>query len=347
MQKRIREYGINVGRLKPGPLNKISDVKGITVGHSTLKEGSIQTGVTAILPHQGNLFKEKILGASYVINGFGKTIGTIQLEELGTIETPILLTNTLSVGIASDSLIKYMLKQNEEIGNSTGTVNPIVGECNDMYLNDIRQMVIREQHVLEALHNTEVDFAEGAIGAGAGMKCFDLKGGIGTSSRVFTINDESYTVGVLVLSNFGALEQFWLNGEPIGPQIKEQIQQKTTKEQGSIMIIVATDLPVNERQLKRLSKRAGAGLSRTGSFFGNGSGDIVISFSTAQKIPHIFEKAERLHTLQMIHDDQIDIAFEAVTDATEEAIYNSMVTARTTIGRESRKLYSLAEFLSG
>src|SRR5690625_2670472 len=177
MPKRIRDYGIDVGHLKPGPLNKMTDVKGVTVGHCTLKEGGVQTGVTAILPHQGNLFKEKVLGASYVVNGFGKTIGTIQIEELGTIETPILLTNTLSVGIASHSLIKYMLKQNEDIGNSTGTVNPVVGECNDMYLNDIRQMIIKEEHVLEALENTTVHFEEGAVGAGVGMRCFDLKGG--------------------------------------------------------------------------------------------------------------------------------------------------------------------------
>ncbi|MGM8215409.1 DmpA family aminopeptidase [Bacillaceae bacterium W0354] len=343
MQKRIRDYGIAVGNLKTGPLNKITDVNGVTVGHSTIDCGDIKTGVTAILPHQGNIFKEKVISSSHVINGFGKTIGTVQIEELGTIETPILLTNTLSVGIVADSLVKYMLEQNEEIGNTTGTVNPVVGECNDMYLNDIRKMVIDEHHVRDALENTVTDFEEGACGAGTGMKCFDLKGGIGSASRLVEVEHGTYTVGVLVLSNFGKIDQLRLNGKTIGNDLKEKIMCDTQNEKGSIMIVLATDLPVSERQLKRISKRVSVGLSRTGSFFGNGSGDLVVSFSTANKIPH--EGKGQLHTINTIDDNDIDLAFEAVADATEEAIYNSMVTAKTTIGRQSRRLYSLSEFL--
>lgn len=343
MKRRIRDYGIQIGKLKTGVLNKITDVKGVTVGHSTVSQGDIQTGVTAILPHQGNIFREKVIGAVNVINGFGKSIGTVQINELGTIETPILLTNTLSVGTAAESLIKYSLELNKEIGNTTGTVNPVVGECNDMYLNDIRQMVINEKHVIEALNSATDNFVEGAIGAGRGMRCFDLKGGIGSSSRVLELEHGTYTIGVLVLSNFGRLDQFRLNGSNVGKQLAHLIKNKSDKDQGSIMMIVATDLPVSHRQLKRIGKRASVGLSRTGSFFGNGSGDIVISFSTAQKILH--DHKGRLHHLLAVDDEDLDLAFEAVADATEEAIYNSLICSETTTGREGRTLYSLADFM--
>src|SRR5690606_6922350 len=269
MQKRVRDYGIHIGTLPTGPLNKITDVKGVKVGHATISNGDIQTGVTAILPHEQNIFNNKVVAASYAMNGFGKTMGTLQIDELGTIETPILLTNTLSVGVVADSLIKYMLKQNKKIGDTTGTVNPVVGECNDMFLNNIRKQSITEEHVKMALKTATTDFEEGSIGAGMGMKCFGLKGGIGSSSRTLTYTHGTYTVGVLVLSNFGEIDQFCLNGKRVGSQITAKLPSTTTDgDKGSIMMITATDLPVTSRQLKRIIKRSSVGLSRTGSFIG-------------------------------------------------------------------------------
>lgn len=279
-----------------------------------------------------------------MINGFGKTIGTIQIDELGTIETPILLTNTLNVGTCSEALIEYTLDQNTDIGRTTGTVNPVVGECNDMVLNDIRTMAVTKAHARKALTKATINFEEGAIGAGRGMKCFGLKGGVGSSSRVIHYKHGNYTVGALVLSNFGQLKDFRLNGREMGEEIKSKLNTyQDEPDQGSIMIIIATDLPVTERQLKRIIKRASVGIGRTGSFFGNGSGDIVIGFSTANKVTHANTK--KLQQFSAIHDEEIDQAFQAVAEATEEAILNSMVTAETTVGRSKYKLHSLSEFI--
>lgn len=344
MQKRLRDYGIQIGTLPTGPLNKITDVKGVKVGHSTIANGDIQTGVTAIIPHDENIFNNKVVAASYAMNGFGKTMGTLQIDELGTIETPILLTNTLSVGQVANHLIDYSLAQNEEIGDTTGTVNPVVGECNDMFLNDIRTRSITKNHVREALETANIDFEEGGIGAGTGMRCFGLKGGIGSSSRILTYPHGKYTLGVLVLSNFGEIDQFRFNGIHVGPIIKAKLPEKReTGDKGSIMIIIATDLPVTSRQLKRMIKRASVGLSRTGSFIGNGSGDIFIGFSTAAKISH--EKTANLVTFKAVHEDDLDQAFLATADATEEAILQSLLTAKTTTGRNGNTLYSLVEFM--
>ncbi len=344
MQKRIRDYGIEIGSLETGRLNKITDVSGVTVGHATIDDGPLKTGVTAILPHQGNLFTNKVVGSVHVLNGFGKSVGTIQLEELGTIETPILLTNTLSIGTCTDSLIDYMLEHNPEIGRTTGTVNPLVGECNDMYLNDIRTRAVQNRHVREALTSVTTDFQEGGVGAGTGMKCFGLKGGIGSSSRVVSYPHGSYTIGVLTLTNFGSLEQLRINGKQAGKIIKQRLAvQRDELDKGSVMIVVATDLPVSSRQLKRIIKRAGVGLSRCGSYIGNGSGDIVIGFSTVNQVAHRSDGRVNCH--RSIHEDDIDPAFLAVADATEEAILNSMVTAETVTGRDGNTLYSLREFI--
>ncbi|WP_203333499.1 P1 family peptidase [Planococcus beigongshangi] len=335
-QKRIRDYGVEIGRLKPGPRNAITDIEGVTVGHVTLSDGNSQTGVTAILPHQGNIFKEKLIASSHVINGFGKTMGTIQMEELGTLETPILLTNTLGVGVAADTLFDYMLEQNPEIGRSTGTVNPVIGECNDMFLNDIRAKFVKREHVLEALHNTSADFEEGAVGAGRGMLCYSLKGGIGSASRLIELAHGTYTTGVLVLSNFGILSDLLVKGKAIGQELKEALcDDHKEEDKGSVMIIVATDLPVSERQLNRILKRSVAGLSRTGSIITNGSGEIVLGFSTATRIPH--DKPEGLLTIPQIHEEDMDEAFRAVGEATEEAVLNSLVTAEEVIGRDGNK----------
>ncbi|WP_240688926.1 P1 family peptidase [Ammoniphilus sp. YIM 78166] len=342
-QKRIRDYGIMIGTLPTGPLNRISDVSGVKVGHVTLRQGSVQTGVTAILPHGGNCFKEKVAASSYVINGFGKTIGTIQIEELGTIETPILLTNTLSVGTVAEGLVNYMLQENEEIGLTTGTVNAVVAECNDGYLNDIRGLHVKKEHVREAITQAKAEFEEGAVGAGTGMSCFGLKGGIGSASR--RVEHEDYMIGCLVLSNFGQKEDLLLAGQPIGQWILEEEEERGEQEsdKGSIIIVLATDLPLSDRQLKRVAKRATVGLSRTGSYIGHGSGDIVIAFSTANKVPH--SPSVAISQQSVFHDHYLDSVFRAAGEAVEESILNSMVTATTIIGRDGHQRKSLQEYL--
>ncbi|WIF95396.1 P1 family peptidase [Caminicella sporogenes] len=344
MVKRIRDYGIRIGRLKTGEKNKITDVKGIKVGHVTLNHGNIKTGVTAILPHDGNLFKEKVIAASYVLNGFGKTIGTIQINELGTIETPIILTNTLSIGIAAEALIEYMLKNNKDIGYTTGTINPVVCECNDGFLNDIRGRHIKKEHIFEAINNACEDFEEGAVGAGTGMSCFSLKGGIGSASRRFYIKDKKYIIGALVLSNFGVKEDFLLDGRKAGELIKKiDKRAESQKEKGSIIVILATDAPMSERQLKRLCKRGGAGIIRTGSYLGNGSGDIIIAFTTKNKINHYEQDGEI--SIKILNDNMIDIAFRGAVEAVEEAILNSLICAETTEGRDGNIRYSLKNYI--
>ncbi|MGI2326699.1 P1 family peptidase [Planococcus sp. YIM B11945] len=335
-QKRIRDYGIEIGQFETGVHNAITDVEGVSVGHVTLSDKNMQTGVTAILPHQGNIFKEKLIASSHVFNGFGKTMGTIQLNELGALETPILLTNTLSAGLASDALIDYMLEQNPEIGRTTGTVNPVVGECNDMFLNDVRAKFVKPEHVLQALENTSDEFKEGTVGAGTGMLCYSLKGGIGSASRLLDIHAEKYTIGVLVLSNFGILSDLLVKGKAVGQELKEALLEPYKEEdKGSIIIVIATDLPVSERQLNRIIKRSITGLSRTGSIITNGSGEVVIGFSTATKIPH--EKSEHLLNIPQIHEEEMDVAFRAVGEATEEAVLNSLVTAEAVMGREGNE----------
>ncbi|WP_108669215.1 P1 family peptidase [Peribacillus acanthi] len=343
-QKRIRDYGVKIGYLKTGKLNSITDVEGVTVGHVTLSKNEMQTGVTAILPHQDNIFKEKLIASSHVINGFGKTVGTIQINELGCLETPIILTNTLSVGTAADALIEHMLYHNPEIGRTTGTVNPIICECNDMFLNDVRARFITKEHVFQAISEASTECSEGTVGAGTGMIAYSLKGGIGTSSRIMEMDHGVYTLGVLVLSNFGRLSDLTVKGKPVGEKLQEELTKKDEeKDQGSIIIIVATDLPVSERQLNRIIKRAISGLSRTGSIITHGSGEIVIGFSTATRIPH--EKTSTCLSISMIHEEDIDTAFRAMGEATEEAILNSLVTATSVVGREGNKRPALKDLI--
>ncbi|MBQ6835954.1 MAG: P1 family peptidase [Clostridia bacterium] len=334
------KYNINIGTMKKGARNAITDVKGVKVGHVTLKEGDARTGVTAILPHEGNIFKEKVVAATHVINGFGKSIGTVQIDELGTIETPIVLTNTLSVGTAATALVKYMLEQNEDIGDTTGTVNPVVCECNDGNLNCIRKLFIKEEHVFEALKNASEDFEEGDVGGGTGMMCYGLKGGIGTASRIVELDGEEYTIGVLVMSNFGATDRLIVDGDKLGKRIKDKWAEE---DKGSIIIILATDIPVNERQLKRLCKRVPAGLARTGSYYGNGSGDVVYAFTTANKVRHYEEKA--IVETKTLHEDKINSLFIAVTEGVEEAVISSLLHAETVTGRNGRVAHSLTEYM--
>ncbi|WP_432408309.1 P1 family peptidase [Wukongibacter sp. M2B1] len=344
-QKRIRDYGIIIGEMQPGKKNAITDVEGVKVGHITLNDECIKTGVTAILPHEENLFKEKVIAASHVINGFGKTAGTIQIDELGNIETPLILTNTLSVGTAHAALVKYILKDNEDIGATTGTVNPIICECNDGYLNDIRGMHVKNEHILRAIENADKEFEEGSIGAGMGMSCYGLKGGIGSSSRMVKIREEVFTIGILVMSNFGVKNDLIIDGVKAGRIITEVDKSNVVEEdKGSIIIIMATDIPMTHRQLKRVCKRTGVGLSRTGSFFGNGSGDIVVGFTTANKIKHYEEEATV--NIRILNENKINNVFRAAAEATEEAILNSLICADTTKGRDGHIRKSLKEYVN-
>lgn len=334
-----KKYNIKIGVLEKGKTNSITDVKGVKVGHVTLDEGSIKTGVTAILPHEGNMFKEKVVAAVHVINGFGKSIGLMQIEELGTIETPIIMTNTLSVGTCTTALVKYMLRENKDIGNTTGTVNPIVCECNDGWLNDIRGFHIKEDHVFQAIEKAGDFCEEGPVGAGTGMKCFGLKGGIGTASRIIKLDGEEYTIGILVLSNFGSIENLTIDGFKAGEKIRSI---ERAEDKGSIIVILATDIPLSERQLKRLCKRVPAGLAKTGSYYGNGSGDVVFGFTTANKVPHYNEGDIR--EIRVIHDNSIDRMFKAVMEGTEEAVISSLLHGKTVLGQKERIVKSLTDF---
>ena len=337
-----KESGIKIGLGTPGPRNLITDVPGVKVGHVTVRDGAdINTGVTAILPHEGNMFQDKVMAASCVINGFGKTMGLVQVEELGTIETPIIMTNTLSIGTAANALIKYMLQQNEDIGVKTGTVNPLVCECNDGTLNDIRGLHVTEEHVFQALANCGEEFEEGVVGSGTGMCCLGLKGGIGSASRIVKLDDKEYTVGALVMSNFGGAGRLMIDGRQMGREIKARLEAQQDK--GSIIMLIATDVPLSERQLKRVARRAGVGLARTGSYYGNGSGDIAIAFTTANRVPHYSKTA--VMDMKMISDNKIDGVFDATAEAVEEAIISSLYHAETTTGRAGKVKYGLRDFL--
>jgi D-aminopeptidase len=338
---RLRELGVNIGKFETGKWNGITDVDGVLVGHRTLSyelSGGkfAQTGVTAILPHPGNVFQEKVLGSYYVINGFGKTVGSVQLQELGLIESPIVLTNTLSVPAAAEGTIRYLLEQNKDIGDTTGTVNVIVGECNDGYLNDIRGLHVKPEDVYKAIQSAKSEMIEeGSVGAGTGMSCFGYKGGVGTSSRIASFHSESYTVGALVVSNFGKREDFHFPyRNPTGVLIGEQNDENSPD--GSIMIVIATDAPVSERQLHRIAKRAAFGLARTGSYAAHGSGDIVISFSTAHRFPHYPTALTNTCSYLVESGEYISRLFEMTVEAVEEAIWNSLCKATTTRGQYGR-----------
>lgn len=319
--------------MKTGKLNKITDVKGIKVGHKTIDNGDIHTGVTIVIPSEDNIFQNKYVASSYVINGFSKTSGLIQISELGTLESMIGLTNTLSVGTVQQAIVKYMLKDNPDIGKDTGTINTIVGECNDGYLNDIRECAVKEEDVYEAIENATIDFELGSIGAGRGMSCFEMKGGIGSASRIVDIDGQEYTVGILVLSNFGLKEDF------IFDNINFSSYHDDSLEKGSIIIILATDIPLSSRQLKRVCKRMSVSLARLGSHLGNGSGDIVIGFSTANVVPHY--PTNDIITIKEIHEDKIDTVFRASIEACEDAIMSSLLNNETLVGRDEHTRLSL------
>lgn len=328
------------GKWPAGKRNLISDVPGVKVGHVTISEGDVHTGVTAVLPHGGNLFKEKVMAGVSVINGFGKSAGLIQIEELGTIETPIVMTNTLSTGTALTALVRYMLEQNEEIGVTTGTVNGVVTECNDGELNDIRGMHVTEAHVRAALAAADADFAEGAVGSGTGMICLGLKGGIGSASRVVRADGRDHTVGALVMTNFGSPGNLVIGGVHYDTG---KYQEAPKEDRGSVIILIATDLPMSERQLKRVAKRSMVALGRVGSYCGNGSGDIAIAFSTANRVKHYSDTD--LIPFRMFYDEHIDQVFEAAVEAVEEAVISSLYHAETMTGIRGKHVLGLREFL--
>ncbi len=336
---RARDLGLACGTLPPGTLNRISDVPGVTVGHRTLAGGDIRTGVTAILPHQGDIFRDKPVAASHVLNGFGKSIGLMQVDELGQLETPILLTNTLSVGTCGTALIRRAVAQNPRIGRQTSTVNPVVGECNDGYLNDIQALAVTEADALAALDDAGAEFALGAVGAGAGMSCFGFKGGIGSASRLVRLDGTEFHLGTLVLANFGRAGDLTLpDGRVVAPP-----KGQAAPERGSVIVVIATDVPLEHRQLQRVVRRAGAGLARVGSFYGHGSGDVFLGFTTANRVPH--EAKADILPLRAIAEGRIDLLFQAAAEATQEAVLDALASSPTTVGRAGHVRPGLAESL--
>ena len=334
---RARDIGLVVGILEPGQANAITDVAGVRVGQVTVIEGdSVRTGVTAILPHSGNLFLERVPAALHVANGFGKLLGVTQLRELGELETPILLTCTLCVWKAADAMVEWMLRQPGM--QSAGSINPVVGETNDGALNSIRSRPITPAQVVRALESAAIGpVAEGSVGAGTGTVAFGWKGGIGTSSRRLPPALGGYTVGVLVQSNFGGI--LTMNGAPVGRELGQYSFQRELertaevnrdKADGSIMIVVATDAPLDSRNLERLAARAIVGVGRTGSSFSNGSGDYVIAFSTSPDVRMASDSTT--HAARALSNNATSPLFQAVAEATEEAIYNSLLRATTVTG---------------
>lgn len=340
-QIRARDLGITIGVLPTGKLNAITDVAGVRVGHTTLiTGGSVRTGVTAILPHDGNVFQEKVPAAIFVGNGFGKLAGSTQVKELGNIETPVILTNTLSVAAGVEGVIEYTLSQK---GNeNVQSVNAVVGETNDGYLNDIRSRHVTRQHVLDAIASASGGrVKEGNVGAGTGTVCFGFKGGIGTSSRVLPKSMGGYTVGVLVQTNFGGVLQ--IDGAPVGEELKKFYlrDQLSGNADGSCMIVLATDAPLDARNLERLAQRAIMGLAKTGGIGSNGSGDYVISFSTAAQVRVRHDKSTLLDSAVFLRNDAMSPLFMAAIEATEEAIINALFAAETMTGKEGRKVEAL------
>ena len=336
-------------RYKRGARDLITDVPGILVGHRTVDDPSrdIHTGVTAIVPADGDVFREKIPAGVAVINGFGKSAGLLQVEELGTIETPIMLTNTFGVGTGINALTKYMLERHPEIGVSVGTVNCVVTECNDGKLNDIRGMHLTEDDFIQALDSADITFDEGAVGGGRGMVCMGLKGGIGSASRIVDVGQQGFTVGTLVMTNFGSAGRLRINGEKTSDgkpfyEIMKGLRSSSPyeKDSGSCILTIGTDLPLDSRQLTRIAKRGAAALGKTGSFIGTGSGDIAIAFSNGNRIPY---DEKGLFSMRTVGESAMDEIFEATVECLEEAIISSLYHGESMTGIRGNRVRSLAE----
>jgi D-aminopeptidase len=345
-----------IGILPAGPRDAISDAGEVRVGHVTLDRGAVQTGVTVVVPHAGDPFIDKVPAAVAVINGFGKSVGLLQIRELGVLETPIALSNTFAVGALAEAQIRAAMASHGEIGREWPTLNPLVCECNDGYLNDIRALAVGEEHYRIALEAAAADFPQGSVGAGRGMSAFELKGGIGSASR----RAGEHTVGALVLANFGRLDSLTLAGHPLGRKLAAADSPRIPApngagassggdpaperpEQGSIIMLLASDAPLDARQLRRLAWRAGAGLARAGSVFGHGSGDIALAFSTAYTVPHLPDRP--MPALPMLHETRLDPLFLAAADATEQAIVHALWHAEPVRGRDGHTRRALRDIL--
>ncbi len=343
MSRLLEEHGIRVGRMAPGVTNSITDVDGVMVGYTTLIDGSnVRSGVTAIVPHPGNVFYEKVKAAVVTINGFGKPIGFPYINELGTIETPILLTNTLNVGKVSDALVSWALQHYQLSECSITSLNPVVAECNDSYLDDIQGRHVEREHVFRALDSASSEpVDEGVVGAGIGMSAFEFKSGIGSASRTVKFADEVYTIGVLSLPNFGRREELVICGIPVGWKLRDYERSEPDSEEGSIVIVIATDLPLSHRQLVRIAKRASFGIARTGGTCQNGSGEFAIAFSTANRVPddpdRLFLSEQRLNDAHSAIND----VFQATIEAVEESILSALFSAETMVGIDGHRRVAL------
>ena len=322
----------SIGRLPHGSRNLITDVPGVRVGHATVDEGDCHTGVTVVLPPRENPFTDKLTAACCVFNGFGKTLGLVQLEELGQLETPIALTNTLNVGKVHDALVSYMISLCQRDGVKLTSVNPVVCECNDSRISDIVQRPIGEKEVFAAIASASSDFAQGAVGAGRGTVCYGMKGGVGSSSRLMEIDGNTYTLGVLVQSNYGASADFRAACLP---------EELSECDQGSIILIAATDLPLSSRQLKRVLRRASVGMARLGSYIGHGSGEIAVGFTTAKPETH-----GSFQTQTLLREDLMNLPFRDIGECAEEAILQSLWHAAPDHALDGTPIPSLREFLA-
>ncbi len=341
-RKRLRELGVKTGYLPCGPLNSICDLKGLEVGHCTLVSGQgdlvpgkgpVRTGVTVLIPHDGDLWNDRPSAGFFSLNGCGVVSGSDWINECGALEGPIALTNSHSVGDMNAALTRYMLEKHPEIGVSDDAYLPVVAECDDSTLNDINGFHVKDRHLIEAINNATSMCAEGAVGAGTGMSCYGFKGGIGTASRLIEFADSNYIVGVLVNTNHGQSHQLLIDGVPVGRILSQEAEYAQKNKEGSIVILLATDAPMNQRQLERMAKRACLGLARTGSSAGNGSGDFALAISLSRRVAR--KSPNQVLSLPEIHNELINKFFEAAAEASEEAILNSIFVADTVCGRDN------------
>lgn len=330
---------LRIGSLPHGERNLITDVPGVRVGHATIDTPDHKTGVTVVLPGMDDPFRLKYTAASHVLNGFGKTQGLVQVDELGTLETPIALTNTLNIGIVHDAMVESMARLAEQNGYALRSVNPVVCECNDGGLNDIRHRAVTRQHVFEAIASASEEFAEGDVGGGKGMVCHGFKGGIGSSSRIVKIGKARHVLGVLAQTNHGRMADLTIAGETVGPALAKRLKDYES-DQGSCIVILATDLPVTDRQLKRILHRIPVGMARLGAYVGNGSGEVFVGFTTRNRVPGDGDS----YPIEALRESHLDKAFRAAAEATEEAILKSMLCAHDVTGFDGSTKYSLRRF---
>ncbi len=342
-RKRFRDLGFVVGRFPTGQTNAITDVSGVQVGYATQTSGTARTGVTAIMPGQ-DVFHNRLPSGSFVLNGAGELMGITQLTEWGLIETPIFLTNTLNVGRVADSCIQWMSEKNPTLGDLHDVIVPVVGECDDSFLNDARHSPMQKEDVYSAIESAKSGLiAEGNVGGGTGMICCDFKAGTGTSSRKIRISTEEYTLGILVQSNFGVSRDLRMNGVPIGKLFNQEFpdskMDRRVNNYGSIIVVIATDAPLLESQISRLCKRAALAIGRCGSYAAHGSGEIIFGFSTANRVPR--ESKQPATKMELLLNESMNPLYEATIEATEEAIYNSLCMAQDMLGFKDRKVIAL------